>query len=343
MVGKTKRKAAALLLIFPLLWGGCSTAQTDPVPDPVSQTRAEEDSQTGVEESSRAGGQESSPAGEGEPPSSPKEGGASYTAPDFAGSAFHREAAQGENGVLLDLSAVAEGYVAVSARSEARLKFQVLKEDQTYTYDMAKTGEPSIFPLQCGNGDYLFRVMEQVGDKYGKLYEATCRVELQDEFQPFLRPSDYVNYTPDSHCVQEAARLAEQQPDAMGVVQAVFGYICDTVTYDKEKAAQVQSGYLPSPDETLETGKGICFDYASLAAAMLRSQGIPTKMVFGYVQPNDLYHAWNMFYTRESGWVTVEYQAESNTWNRLDLTFSANGGDPQFIGDGKNYTNVYFY
>lgn len=314
-------------MIFPLLFGGCSTAETDPVPDPIPQKNVGKEPQASGAEQFSSAGEEFTP----------------YQAPAFAGASFHREAAQGENEVLLDLSAVSEGYVAVSAESEVRLKFQVLKEEQTYTYDIAKTGEPSIFPLQCGNGEYLFRVMEQVGDKYGKLYESTCQVELQDEFQPFLRPSDYVNYTPNSQCVQEAARLAGQQPDAMGVVQAVFGYICETVTYDKEKAATVQSGYLPNPDETLKTGKGICFDYASLAAAMLRSQGIPTQMVFGYVQPDDLYHAWNMFYTQESGWVTVEYQAESNTWNRLDLTFSANGGDAEFIGDGKNYTNVYFY
>ena len=57
----------------------------------------------------------------------------------------------------------------------------------------------------------------------------------------------------------------------------------------------------------METGKGICFDYASLAASMLRSQGIPTKIIFGYVAPDNLYHAWNMFYTEEKGWTKVEF------------------------------------
>ena len=32
-----------------------------------------------------------------------------------------------------------------------------------------------------------------------------------------------------------------------------------------------------------------------------------------------------------------------NDWNRIDLTFSANGADAQFIGDGGNYTDVYQY
>jgi hypothetical protein len=76
---------------------------------------------------------------------------------------------------------------------------------------------------------------------------------------------------------------------------------------------------------------------------MLRSQGIPTKMIFGYVSPKDLYHAWNMFYTEETGWITVKFEVSADEWNRLDLTFSANGADAAFIGDGSNYADVYCY
>ena len=49
------------------------------------------------------------------------------------------------------------------------------------------------------------------------------------------------------------------------------------------------------------------------------------------------------FYTEETGWVTVDYQVSEETWNRLDLTFSANGADGTFIGDGSNYTDMYYY
>ena len=115
------------------------------------------------------------------------------------------------------------------------------------------------------------------------------------------------------------------------------------MSYDKQKAATVESGYIPVPDQILAEGKGICFDYASLAASMLRSQGIPTKIIFGYVAPNDLYHAWNMFYTEESGWTSVEFTVNESDWSRVDMTFAANGADGEFIGDGSNYTDVYYY
>ena len=266
------------------------------------------------------------------------------TPPAFLDASFHEELAENEGRVRLDLSALEQGYVAVSATSDKRLKFQVIKDEDTYTYDLASDGTPSVFPLQSGNGSYRFRVMENVVDKkYSELCARICEVRLLDEFQPFLRPSSYVNYRPDSECVKKAEELIKGASDDASVVKAVYNCVCESVKYDREKAASVKSGYLPDPDETLRTGKGICFDYAALAASMLRSQGIPTKMVFGYVAPKDLYHAWNMFYTEETGWVTVTFSVNPKDWTRIDLTFSANGADSNFIGDGSNYSDVYYY
>ncbi len=264
--------------------------------------------------------------------------------PEFLDAAYHEELALNGGRAGIDLSGVDDGYVAVSAISGMRLKFQVVKDEETYNYDLASDGTPSVFPLQCGSGYYLFRVMENVVDsKYAELYAVSCDVSLKDSFQPFLRPSSYVNYTRQSACVQKAAEIAASSESSRAMVEAIYDLIRTTVTYDREKAASVKSGYLPDPDETLRTGKGICFDYAALAASMLRSQGVPTKMIFGYVAPKGLYHAWNMFYTEETGWVTVSFDVNVRDWSRIDLTFSANGADADFIGDGSNYTDVYSY
>ena len=267
-----------------------------------------------------------------------------YQAPKFRTARFNEDKAEGDGQSLIDLSSIKNGYVAVSVKSDKRIKFQVLMEDNTYNYDVESDGTPAIFPLQCGSGNYRFRVMENIKDnQYACIYETEREVKLKDKFQPFIRPSNYVNYSKDSKCVEKAKELASGEEDALGVVSAIFEYICDTVKYDDEFAANVKSGYLPTPDETMETGIGICIDYAALAAAMMRSQGIPTKMVFGYVSPNDIYHAWNMFYTEETGWVTVSYEVKGGKWNRMDVTFSANGADSQFIGNGENYADVYYY
>ena len=39
----------------------------------------------------------------------------------------------------------------------------------------------------------------------------------------------------------------------------------------------------------------------------------------------------------------MSFEVSGENWNRLDLTFLANGADASFVGDGSNYTDIYFY
>ncbi len=274
----------------------------------------------------------------------PSDDGSVYEAPEFRDVAFDEGSAEGNSEVMVDLSHCDDGYFAVYCTCDAKIKLQVFKGDETYTYDVV-TDKEQIYPFQLGNGSYTIKVMKNIVDtKYSELYVTFADVNIEDEFDPFLRPSQYADYEKSSECVAKAAELAASSSDANDFITNVYSYVCDNITYDKEKAAGIKPGYIPVPDETLKTGKGICFDYASLTASMLRSQGIPTKIIFGYVgDSGDLYHAWNMFYTEESGWVAVEFEVSQDEWNRLDLTFSANGADSKYIGDGSNYLDVYQY
>ena len=262
----------------------------------------------------------------------------------FLGVTYDQSKASGKDGAYIDVSHVSEGYAAVSAKSPNRLKFQVVCGAVTYNYDIKNDGTVSYLPLQSGSGSYKFRVMKNVSaNKYAEVYAVTADVQLKDVYQPFLRPNDYAKYTQESACVKKAAELTKDKKTDLDKVKAVYEFVCKSVKYDKQLAATVKSGYLPDPDTTISTGKGICFDYASLAAAMLRSLGIPVKIIFGYVSPDGLYHAWNMFYTEETGWVTVSWQVSGKKWTRMDLTFSANGADDKFVGNGGNYKDVYVY
>ncbi len=328
---KHLRLSAVLLAVFALscaLFSGCG--------DDVSAAASVRPASSGI-------GAKDSSGTESKGSSRPSSAGA-YQAPALSMPAFSEEAALGTDKAKIDVSSLSDGYVAARGWSESRLKFQVLCGEETYTYDLPADGTPAFFPLSCGDGSYRFRVMENVVDsKYAEAFSTEAAVVLSSEFAPYLLPSIYVNYSAESECVKKAAELAKTAGTALGEVTAVYEYVCDTVTYDREKAATVKAGYVPVPDETMQSGKGICFDYAALTASMLRSQGIPVKMVFGYVSPDDLYHAWNMFYTAETGWVTVSFEVRPGEWNRLDLTFSANGSDDAFIGDGSNYADVYYY
>ena len=268
-----------------------------------------------------------------------------YEIPEMKTASFHPESAEGNDAVSIDLSCIQEGYIATHVEADAKVKLQVLKDEETYTYTV-QMGRDEIFPLQCGNGDYIFRFMKNVEDnKYIEIYRCEANVVLENDFDPFLRPNQYADFYDGRTCVDVARSLAEEASSDVDFVGKVYQYVCKSIKYDDDKAQDAVDGklkgYVPDPDRTLEQKRGICFDYACLAASMLRSQGIPTKIIFGYVAPDDLYHAWNMFYTEEGGWVTVKFEAPTDEWTRIDLTFSANGASNKFIGDGDNYLDVY--
>ena len=117
------------------------------------------------------------------------------------------------------------------------------------------------------------------------------------------------------------------------------------ITYDKQLAATVQSGYLPVLDSVLEKKTGICFDYAALMTGMLRSQGVPWKMVVGDAGP--AYHAWISVWSEKDGWIDGVVYFDGTSWQRMDPTFAANGKQSseimRYIGDGSNYTVKYLY
>ena len=275
--------------------------------------------------------------------------GTHYEPPAFRSAEFHPDAAVSGSGAEIDLSAVSQGYVAVRAQSDKRLKCQVVYGDVKYNYDLPGDGTPVVYPLQSGNGQYNVRVMQNTTEnKYMELFSAQADVVLDSEFEPFLRPSQRVAYSVDSACVLLASDIIAQAADAAAVVSSVYEYIQGNVDYDYDKAQNIVdnnvTGYLPDPDETLSTKKGICYDYAALAAAMLRSQGIPTKLITGYVSSggSELYHAWNMIWLEESGWITVEIRAPRHEWQRIDLTFAA-AGQSALVGDGKGYADKEVY
>ena len=272
--------------------------------------------------------------------------GSTYTIPSsITPASFSQEGAVSANGGSIDASGVADGYVAASATSSSRLKFQVMSGEMSYNYDLPGDGTPIVCPINMGDGTYTFRIMQNTsGNNYVEITSTTLDVSLKDEFEPFLRPNVFCSYSDDSACVAKARELAQGAQNQGDVVKAVCTYITENVQYDSDKASQLRNatGYIPNPDETLSSGKGICFDYASLGAAMLRSLGIPTKVLTGYVSPDNIYHSWVMVYI-DGSWTSAEFKVEKSTWSRVDLTFAAAGGPNEYVGDAVSYTDRYTY
>lgn len=248
---------------------------------------------------------------------------------------------------VIDYSNTADGYVMTNytGSTNQRLKVQVKGPVTKYTYNI-KPGEWTTFPLSDGNGSYTVGVYENVsGTKYSTVVSATFTVTLKDEFAPFTRPNQYVDYAVAPNTVAKAAELTNGITDPLKKVEAVYKFVVGNFTYDTQLAATVQSGYLPVLDTVLSKKSGICFDYAAVMTGMLRSQGVPCKLVVGYA--GQAYHAWISVWTAEAGWIDSVISFDGKTWQRMDPTFASSAGASaaimKYIGDGSNYSAKYFY
>lgn len=212
-----------------------------------------------------------------------------------------------ENGITVDASHTEDGYLMVKGfASDTRLKVQITLNEETYTYDLNQEEEYEVYPLQMGNGTYGLQVFQQVeGTSYSPVYYTEVEVEMPDTDRVFLYPSQYVWYTNDKNAVKLSYDLCAELDSDKEKAERLYDYIVNLLSYDYEKAATVEKGYLPDVDATLQERKGICFDYSALFAAMLRAQDIPVRLAIGYVQPDNIYHAWNQVYL-DGEWVWMD-------------------------------------
>ena len=334
---KTLRDLCAAALLLCLLLSGCAQGNADPAAAPlygeqtVLETVELEDEVVALAEA---------------PPAVPHDM-ADAAAPEIREPEASGEKEKRSSKAVIDYSHTEDGYTMVkyTAKTDKRLKVQVKGPTTTYTYNLP-VGEWTVFPLSDGNGAYQIAVFENVsGTKYALVLSLIRNMTLTDEFAPFLRPNQYVDYAASDETVAKAAELTKDVTDPLKKVEAVYDYVVTTLTYDKEKAATVKSGYLPVLDEVLKEKKGICFDYASLMTGMLRSQGVPCKLVVGYA--GTAYHAWISVWTEESGWVDGVIFFDGKAWQRMDPTFASSGKQSkaimEYIGDGSHYTAKYLY
>lgn len=245
---------------------------------------------------------------------------------------------------IIDYSNTEDGYVMVqySAETESKLKAQVKGPVTTYTYTLTPK-QWAAFPLSDENGAYQISIYENVtGSKYAVVLSLSVTVQMEDEFAPFLRSNQYVDFDSAPNTVAKAKSLCAGVSDPLKKVEKVYDFVVG-MTYDTQLANTVTSGYTPNLDRVLSRMSGICFDYAALMTGMLRSQGVPAKLVVGYA--GNAYHAWISVWSESTGWVDGVIYFDGASWKRMDPTFASSGGADmlEYIGNGSNYTAKYFY
>jgi transglutaminase-like putative cysteine protease len=199
--------------------------------------------------------------------------------------------------LTVDASNADQGYIMVKGpKTKTRLKVTVEITGTKLQYDLNGEGEYEVFPLQLGRTNYTVSLWRQVeGKKYGKIGQVKVAAKMEDELNCFLYPNQYVNYTKNSPCVKEATEICKDLETNLEKYEAIRSYIVKYFSYDYIKSVTVagSSGMLPDIEGTWKGKKGICQDLSAVTCAMLRSQGIPARLMIGQLGSGTP-HAWVM-------------------------------------------------
>jgi transglutaminase-like putative cysteine protease len=213
------------------------------------------------------------------------------------------------------------------------------KDTKRYTYDLLHNGAVENFPLQLGSGSYKISILQNItGTSYRYITSQTFDVTIADPNTTYLNSIQNINWNIDSKAIAKAVDLTKGTTDLKKKATLLWTYMAKNNKYDYNKLATLNTSYVPTIDKTLLDKTGICYDFSSLYAAMLRSQGIPAKLVKGYAPKNASgYHAWNEVYDKAtSKWVVID--------STYDLQVIAKYPKlAQMIKPTANYQKIYEY
>ncbi len=181
--------------------------------------------------------------------------------------------------------------------------------------------------------------------RQGDVYNVTSRVSTADAeslrratlaYPPWVRER-YLQ-VPESvteETKELAAQLTAPHDNPFDKTLAVRDYLRSNITYNDQIDAPPESAE-PIHYTLFETQEGYCNYYASAMAIMLRSQGVPSRVVSGYAQgefdeASTSYrvrasnaHTWVEVYFPRYGWIQFEPTVSIPTVDRPE---SAGGGD----------------
>ncbi|MGQ7945740.1 transglutaminase family protein [Flavobacterium sp. WC2509] len=167
--------------------------------------------------------------------------------------------------------------------------------------------------------------------------ETTTPKDLQEEKNndiTLLRLSYPETITKQQDIDDILATFDVENNSIIAIAQLCNAYIFNNFTYTKG-ITNIQT----TIDEILELKKGVCQDFAHVLLQFLRTAGIPSRYVSGYVCPNEsglrgegATHAWVEIYSPTQGWLGLD--PTNNIWtmdNHVKLSVGRNFYDCTLI------------
>ena len=196
------------------------------------------------------------------------------------------------------------------------------------------------YPLTQGNGTYIVQTLveiEQDSARYTPVLSESVRLELANPDTVYLQSCVNMLWRPDMECIKIAVMLAASLNGDRAKFNAVWKYVVQNFTYDEELAAEIirngrKYNYIPDIERIFYSKKDICFGLTAILNSMLRSVGLPARMVHGASkQANGAYHAWSN--------VLID-----GTWKLVDVSFDiAQKFKDVPMRFGPNYEVRFFY
>ncbi len=233
----------------------------------------------------------------------------------------------------IDVGNANKGSFKAKYLSDKKLKVMVTKGGEKYTYDLKGDNSYQSYPLQLGDGDYKVSIMENIGgNEYKYVLSVNVKVRSSNPNAKYLTSVQMINWTKSMAPIKKAKSLTDGLSDQKKL-EKIYNFVVNNIKYDSS-ITKLPSGYIPNINTTYSSKKGICYDFASIFAGMLRSVGIPTKLIKGTSSNVSGYHAWNEVYI-------------NGKWRIIDTSYDsqlkAGGHTTTLYKTGKDYSKSKVY
>ncbi|HOK62879.1 MAG TPA: transglutaminase-like domain-containing protein [Soehngenia sp.] len=193
------------------------------------------------------------------------------------------------------------------------MRLMVQYGNNKYYYSIGNDVE--YLPIQFGKGTYEVKLLRNIeGNRYSVVDKKYLNISEEPQ-DVYLSSSQPVLWENNEELLALAKDIIKDKNTDEEKVKAVYDYIVSNIKYDKLKIKNLPDDYVPNLNTIIKDKKGICYDYSALFAGILRSEGIPCKLVKGYKNDLKNYHAWNEVYL-DGKWQIVDTTYDSAYVNK---------------------------
>ena len=161
-------------------------------------------------------------------------------------------------------------------------------------------------------------------------WEQLAASGVDDRFEEFLTPTQLTSLNDELNGISEQLRADAATPSDAG--RAVCTMLKKSLKYE-----QGATGVFTSAQEAWGEKRGVCQDFSHLAIGLLRSMGIPTRYVSGYLHPDSEVEIGKTVTGQSHAWV----EWWDGAWVPFDPTNAKSPSQSHVVvGRGRDYRDV---